>query len=113
MLTSRALRRFAFLESLLSSASAASCSATPKVKFKGLTQNSLVYPAIWTENFYIRALILIKILGRSCEFQVPHMSATSLAGSMKLLSQEEAIAVDVDLMAAPGFSIDQLMELAG
>ena len=41
------------------------------------------------------------------------MSTTSLAGSMKLLSQEEAIAVDVDLMAAPGFSIDQLMELAG
>jgi hypothetical protein len=113
MLTSRALRHFAFLESLLSSASAARCSATPKVKFKGLIQNSLVYPAFLTKKIPIRALELTQILGRPCEFQVPHMSTTSLAGSMKLLSQEEAIAVDVDLMAAPGFSIDQLMELAG
>jgi NAD(P)H-hydrate epimerase len=32
---------------------------------------------------------------------------------MKLLSQQEAAAVDQDLMEAPGFSIDQLMELAG
>jgi hypothetical protein len=31
----------------------------------------------------------------------------------KLLSQAEAIAVDEDLMQTPGFSIDQLMELAG
>lgn len=32
---------------------------------------------------------------------------------MKLLNQEEAIALDVSLMRVPGFSIDQLMELAG
>lgn len=33
--------------------------------------------------------------------------------AMRYLSQEEAIAVDTELMATPGFSIDQLMELAG
>ena len=32
---------------------------------------------------------------------------------MKLLSQAEATALDEDLMVTPGFSIDQLMELAG
>ncbi len=32
---------------------------------------------------------------------------------MKLLTQPEAIAVDEALMATPGFSVDQLMELAG
>lgn len=36
-----------------------------------------------------------------------------MATTMKLLSQQEAIKVDEDLMAEPGFSIDQLMELAG
>lgn len=41
----------------------------------------------------------------------PAMS--SLAGPMKLLNQAEAAAVDEDLMVTPGFSIDQLMELAG
>lgn len=32
---------------------------------------------------------------------------------MKFLNQAEAIALDQDLMSTPGFSIDQLMELAG
>ena len=32
---------------------------------------------------------------------------------MKYLSQQEAIDIDVLLMTAPGFSLDQLMELAG
>jgi NAD(P)H-hydrate repair Nnr-like enzyme with NAD(P)H-hydrate epimerase domain len=32
---------------------------------------------------------------------------------MKLLTQKEAIAVDEELMSTPGFSVDQLMELAG
>lgn len=40
------------------------------------------------------------------------MTTSSISG-MKLLSQQEAIAVDEDLMATPGFSVDQLMELAG
>lgn len=31
----------------------------------------------------------------------------------KLLSQQEAVAIDEELMATPGFSVDQLMELAG
>lgn len=31
----------------------------------------------------------------------------------RLLNQKEAIAVDEELMASPGFSVDQLMELAG
>lgn len=31
----------------------------------------------------------------------------------RLLNQQEAIAVDEELMATPGFSVDQLMELAG
>jgi len=33
--------------------------------------------------------------------------------SMRYLSQSEAVAVDEALMATPGFSVDQLMELAG
>ncbi|KAL1519718.1 hypothetical protein AB1Y20_023228 [Prymnesium parvum] len=43
------------------------------------------------------------------------LACASLAGppSLKLLSQSEAIAVDQELMATPGFSVDQLMELAG
>ena len=32
---------------------------------------------------------------------------------MRLLTQQEAVAIDDALMATPGFSIDQLMELAG
>uniref|UniRef100_A0A6S9JPG5 NAD(P)H-hydrate epimerase n=1 Tax=Heterosigma akashiwo TaxID=2829 RepID=A0A6S9JPG5_HETAK len=34
-------------------------------------------------------------------------------GVPRLLNQEEAINLDVELMSVPGFSIDQLMELAG
>jgi hypothetical protein len=41
------------------------------------------------------------------------MAAPATGGTMKLLNQEEAIALDVSLMRVPGFSIDQLMELAG
>ena len=35
------------------------------------------------------------------------------AQTVSYLDQESAINVDVDLMSTPGFSIDQLMELAG
>ena len=31
----------------------------------------------------------------------------------RYLNQKDAIAVDEELMASPGFSVDQLMELAG
>jgi hydroxyethylthiazole kinase-like uncharacterized protein yjeF len=41
------------------------------------------------------------------------MTSSSAKPTMKLLSQQEAISVDEDLMATPGFSVDQLMELAG
>ncbi|CAK9033674.1 unnamed protein product [Durusdinium trenchii] len=34
-------------------------------------------------------------------------------GQITLLGQEEAIAIDEELMSTPGFSVDQLMELAG
>ena len=40
-------------------------------------------------------------------------SATATPSSLRLLTQAEAIAVDEALMATPGFSLDQLMELAG
>mmetsp|Transcript_27001 Transcript_27001/g.83979 ORF Transcript_27001/g.83979 Transcript_27001/m.83979 type:complete len:261 (+) Transcript_27001:186-968(+) len=41
--------------------------------------------------------------------------ALSMAGApgVSLLGQDAAIALDEDLMATPGFSVDQLMELAG
>ena len=48
----------------------------------------------------VRALASSTMSGGSC-------------GGMKLLTQAEAIAVDEDLMQTPGFSVDQLMELAG
>lgn len=35
------------------------------------------------------------------------------SGGLKYLSQAEAVAIDVDLMEQPGFTLDQLMELAG
>ena len=37
----------------------------------------------------------------------------SSSSGLRLLNQEDSINIDVDLMASPGFSIDQLMELAG
>ena len=37
----------------------------------------------------------------------------ALHHGVSLLNQADAIQVDVDLMQEPGFSIDQLMELAG
>lgn len=45
----------------------------------------------------------------------PRAAALSMAPhpSVSLLGQEAAIALDVDLMETPGFSLDQLMELAG
>jgi len=50
-------------------------------------------------------------------FSARALSAAVLPGvaqpATKLLSQAEAIAVDEDLMATPGYSVDQLMELAG
>eukprot|EP00931_Biecheleriopsis_adriatica_P094244 TRINITY_DN67918_c0_g1_i1.p1 TRINITY_DN67918_c0_g1~~TRINITY_DN67918_c0_g1_i1.p1 ORF type:complete len:325 (+),score=39.42 TRINITY_DN67918_c0_g1_i1:46-975(+) len=39
--------------------------------------------------------------------------ACSAGQDITLLGQDEAIAIDEELMATPGFSIDQLMELAG
>lgn len=39
--------------------------------------------------------------------------STSTMQKLKLLSQQEATELDEDLMSTPGFSIDQLMELAG
>ena len=36
-----------------------------------------------------------------------------MSAQLKLLGQQEAVAVDEDLMATPGYSVDQLMELAG
>ena len=41
------------------------------------------------------------------------MSTLTSRKGVTLLGQEAAIALDVDLMESPGFSIDQLMELAG
>lgn len=41
------------------------------------------------------------------------MPPARLAGGVKLLGQKEAQDIDVELMSTPGFSIDQLMELAG
>mmetsp|Transcript_67254 Transcript_67254/g.212811 ORF Transcript_67254/g.212811 Transcript_67254/m.212811 type:complete len:334 (+) Transcript_67254:51-1052(+) len=39
--------------------------------------------------------------------------ASPSCGEVTLLGQEEAIAIDEELMSTPGFSVDQLMELAG
>lgn len=47
-------------------------------------------------------------LGRPANFGV----CPTVAG-VKYLNQDEAQAIDVELMSSPGFSIDQLMELAG
>ena len=40
-----------------------------------------------------------------------HASSIANSCNMKLLSQTEAISVDEDLMATPGFSVDQVMNL--
>ena len=51
--------------------------------------------------------------------RITSLATSSTAGStgtmqkLKLLSQQEATELDEDLMSTPGFSIDQLMELAG
>ena len=59
---------------------------------------------------------------RRVNLLLPHLSVTaarathtaaSASTSMRYLSQEEAQNIDVELMSTPGFSIDQLMELAG
>ena len=48
------------------------------------------------------------------EFGVEAMLALAqLLGGASYLNQTDAVAVDADLMAEPGYSIDQLMELAG
>jgi len=79
---------------------------------------------IWREA-YCRPLTshssTTSIAGRSTSRHVPQCRATPSAkmqaelheGQMKLLGQEEAIHIDEELMATPGFSVDQLMELAG
>ena len=41
------------------------------------------------------------------------MSSPALFNGIPLLGQEAAIHLDQDLMSTPGFSIDQLMEMAG
>ncbi|CAM9454184.1 unnamed protein product [Hapterophycus canaliculatus] len=43
----------------------------------------------------------------------PSMSSSSPASGISLLTAENSAALDADLMSTPGFSIDQLMELAG
>lgn len=40
-------------------------------------------------------------------------AAVAGADQMRYLTQDEAIVIDVELMTSPGFSLDQLMELAG
>jgi NAD(P)H-hydrate epimerase len=54
---------------------------------------------------------------RRVNLLLPHLSATATrathSAGMRYLSQEEAQTIDVELMSTPGFSIDQLMELAG
>ena len=41
------------------------------------------------------------------------MAASAKPAPIPYLSQSDAVAVDEELMASPGFSVDQLMELAG
>ncbi|CAE7595423.1 PPOX1 [Symbiodinium natans] len=50
-------------------------------------------------------------IGCFCLFDVRAAFVQGACG--RLLNQKEAIAVDEELMASPGFSVDQLMELAG
>ncbi|VDM25238.1 unnamed protein product [Toxocara canis] len=42
-----------------------------------------------------------------------HCRMSSASGSVKYLRQDEAIAIDQELFNEYGFSVDQLMELAG
>ncbi|CAK9027895.1 Protein phosphatase 2C homolog 2 (PP2C-2) [Durusdinium trenchii] len=46
-------------------------------------------------------------------FAAAPTQATPAPSQITLLGQEEAIAIDEELMSTPGFSVDQLMELAG
>jgi hypothetical protein len=59
-----------------------------------------------------RLLLRSSILA-SLAFGGARAIVTSSCSNMKLLTQKEAIAVDEELMSTPGFSVDQLMELAG
>ncbi|CAE7946230.1 unnamed protein product, partial [Symbiodinium sp. KB8] len=52
------------------------------------------------------ALVVLLVLG-------PMADPRPEGSCGRLLNQKEAIAVDEELMASPGFSVDQLMELAG
>jgi NAD(P)H-hydrate epimerase len=56
-----------------------------------------------------RAIGLFVLTRHACR----GMSTLTSRKGVTLLGQEAAIALDVDLMESPGFSIDQLMELAG
>lgn len=53
------------------------------------------------------------LLSRRATSLATSSSSTATMHKLKLLSQKEATELDEDLMAMPGFSIDQLMELAG
>lgn len=59
-----------------------------------------------------RAVPLL-LLSRRINSLATSTAAISTMQKLKLLSQQEATELDEDLMTTPGFSIDQLMELAG
>ena len=57
-------------------------------------------------------LNLRQVRTRTCSVSAG-MSEASSSQSISFLDQENSIQLDVDLMQQPGFSLDQLMELAG
>ena len=57
----------------------------------------------------LRAVPLLLLSRRTASLA----TSTGSMQKLKLLSQQEATELDEDLMKTPGFSIDQLMELAG
>ena len=59
----------------------------------------------------LRAVPLLLLSRRTMSLSTG--TSTAMSKPLKLLSQKEATELDEDLMATPGFSIDQLMELAG
>ena len=63
----------------------------------------------------MRTALLLSTLLRSTRgsLQLNTCASPTMSAQLKLLGQQEAVAVDEDLMATPGFSVDQLMELAG
>ncbi|CAJ1427122.1 unnamed protein product, partial [Effrenium voratum] len=69
-----------------------------------------------------RALLLSAAIGSRAAFNLARrpllafasaQAGSTASGPVTLLGQQEAIAIDEELMSTPGFSVDQLMELAG